>query len=127
LSIRTKIRHVKKVAAGRSVSYDRSYRPAADEWIATLPIGYADGWFRGYSGCQVLIGGQRFPIVGNICMNQTMIRIPSEMPIGTQVTLLGVDGEASVTLDELAEHIGSIPQQVLVMLSERLPRVYRWS
>jgi len=124
ISIRTFIAHVKRVKRGQTISYDRSYTAASDEWIATLPVGYADGWFRGYSGLHVLVEGERVPIVGNICMNQTMVRLPRRLPIGTVVTLLGEQAVACVTLDDLAAHIGSIPQQVLVMLPQHMPRIY---
>jgi alanine racemase len=125
LSITTSILHVKRLGPGESVSYDRSYTARGEEWIATLPIGYADGWFRGYGGAHVLVNGQRAPIVGNICMNQTMIRLPGWMPVGTPVTLLGDDQGERITLEELAARIDTIPQQVLAMISPRLPRVYR--
>jgi alanine racemase len=124
LSIRTAIAHIKRVERGQTIGYDRSYTASADEWIATLPVGYADGWYRGYGGCEVLAGGERVPIVGNICMNQTMIRLPRSMPIGTVVTLIGEQLGDRITLDELAAHIGSIPQQVLVMLPRHMQRVY---
>lgn len=124
LSLTTTILHVKQLSRGQTVSYDQSYTASGDEWIATLPIGYADGWFRGYSGFYVLANGKPALIVGNICMNQTMIRLPHYMPVGTRVTLLGADGEAAITLDDLAAHLGTIPQQVLALLSPRLPRIY---
>jgi len=124
LALHTTISHIKMVSRGEAVSYDSSYVAQEDEWIATLPIGYADGWFRGYSGLQVLADGIKVGIAGNICMNQTMIRLPYYMPVGTKVTLIGSQLEQSITLDEAASHIGSIPQQVLSLISERVPRVY---
>jgi alanine racemase len=124
ISVRTVISHVKRVEAGQSVGYDRAYQTVEEEWIATVPVGYANRWFRGYSGCSVIVAGERAPIVA-ICMNQMMIRLPRPVPVGTPVTLLGVDGQERVLPDELAAHIGSIPQQVLVMLPEQMPRMYR--
>jgi len=124
ISIRTTIAHIKRVERGQSIGYGRTYTADRDEWIATLPIGYADGWFRGYEGLQVIVEGERVPIVGRICMNQTMIRLPRRLPIGTVVTLIGEQSGERITLDELARHIGSIPQQVLAMLPQHMPRFY---
>jgi alanine racemase len=120
MSLYTVIKHVKRVFPGQTVSYDCSYIAQEEEWIATLPIGYADGWFRGYQGMQVLINDAWAPIVGKICMNQTMVRLPKYVPVGTKVTLIG----SGITLDHLALHIGSIPQQVLAMISDRVPRIW---
>jgi alanine racemase len=123
-SLHTVITHIKQVAPGETVGYDGSYTARETEWIATLPIGYADGWFRGYRGFHVQVNGAPAPIVGNICMNQTMIRLPCKMPVGTKVTLIGAGPNGYVSLDALAAHAGTIPQQVLTMISERIPKIY---
>jgi alanine racemase len=125
LSVVTSVVHVKRLGPGESVGYDCAYTARGEEWIATLPIGYADGWCRGYSGGHVLVNGRRAPIVGNICMNQMMIRLPGFVPVGTPVTLIGEDRGERITLEELAWRIDTIPQQVLAMISPRLPRVYQ--
>lgn len=124
LSLHTTIIHVKRVAAGECIGYDRSYTAQDDEWIATVPLGYGDGCFRGYAGLELLVDGERAPIVGNICMDQLMIRLPRHYPVGTQATLIGRQRDETVTLDDLARHIGTIPQQVLLMIAARVPRVY---
>jgi alanine racemase len=123
-SLHTVITHIKQVAPGETVGYDGSYTARETEWIATLPIEYADGWFRGYRGFHVQVNGAPAPIVGNICMNQTMIRLPCKMPVGTKVTLIGAGPNGYVSLDALAAHAGTIPQQVLTMISERIPKIY---
>ena len=116
LSLETEIIHVKKVKAGQALSYGATYQAEQDEWIATLPIGYADGMLRGLQGQEVLVKGQRVPVVGRICMDQCMISLPKEYPIGTKVTLLGENGglvnnpsEMAVTIDT----IGSLTKSLV--------------
>ncbi|WP_276528583.1 alanine racemase, partial [Bacillus licheniformis] len=72
ISLRTKMVAVKRLAKGESVSYGATYTAEGDEWIGTLPIGYADGWIRKLQGQEVLVDGKRVPIVGRICMDQCM-------------------------------------------------------
>src|SRR5699024_7266648 len=76
MSLETEIVHVKKVKKGETLSYGATYTSEEDEWIATLPIGYADGLLRGLQGQAVLVRGERMPIVGRVCMDQCMIRLP---------------------------------------------------
>lgn len=124
LSWHVRLLQVKKVQPGERIGYDNSYTAEREEWIGTVPIGYADGYVRGLGQGDVLVGGQRAPIAGKVCMNQMMIRLPAYMPPGTIVTLLGQQGDRSIGLTELADRIGTIPQQVLTQLSPRLPRIY---
>lgn len=123
LSLHTKIIHCKQVEPGSPISYDCSYIAQQKEWIATIPIGYGDGAFRGYKGTSVLVDGQRVPIVGNICMDQLMIKLPQYYPPGTMVTFVGRQKEEEITLEERAAQLDSIPQQVLLLLTARVPRV----
>ena len=74
-SLKTKIVHVKQLSRGDSVSYGATYTAQEDEWIATLPIGYADGWIRKLQGQEVIVAGEKAPIVGRICMDQCMIKL----------------------------------------------------
>lgn len=120
LSLYTVIGQVKRISPGDVVGYDGCYTAQSEEWIATLPVGYADGWFRGYQGMRVMVGDVPVPIVGKICMNQTMVRLPEYKPVGTKVTLIG----SGISLDEAAAHLGTIPQQVLMMIPESMPRVW---
>lgn len=124
LSFHSKVLHVKRVDKGSTVGYDTAYVAEGDEWIATIPVGYADGWFRCFQGFYVLIGGEKAPIVGKICMDQLMVRLPKWVPIGTQVTLIGRQQEAEITLEQLADHIGSVPQEIPSMITYRVPRIY---
>ncbi|MCI1882521.1 MAG: alanine racemase [Sporolactobacillus sp.] len=124
LSLHSVLAHVKKVPAGAFIGYGATYEAPADEWIGTVPIGYADGWLRGLTGSDVLIGGVRCPIVGRICMDQFMCRLPRAFPIGTKVTLIGKDGADDISADELAERLGTINYEITCMIHPRVPRVY---
>lgn len=124
LSLHTKITHIKQVHEGESIGYGATYTATADEWIATVPIGYADGWIRKLQGQEVLADGERVPIVGRICMDQTMIKLPRYMPIGTKITLIGAQGEQFVSTDEIADKLETINYEVTCLISSRVPRVY---
>lgn len=123
-SLHTRISHVKKIQAGEGVSYGLVYKAEKEEWIGTLPIGYADGWIRKLQGQEVLVEGNRVPIVGRICMDQCMIKLPSPVPVGTQVTLIGKQGKESITIDEIAKKLETINYEIPCLASTRIPRVY---
>jgi alanine racemase len=124
LSLETEIVHVKKVKAGDTLSYGATYRCQEDEWIATLPIGYADGLLRGLQGQDVLVQGQRVPIVGRICMDQCMIRLPHKMPVGERVQLIGRQNKSEISIDEWAEKLGTISYEIPCIITKRVPRIY---
>jgi alanine racemase len=124
LSLETEIVHVKKVKAGDTLSYGATYRCQEDEWIATLPIGYADGLLRGLQGQDVLVQGQRVPIVGRICMDQCMIRLPHKMPVGERVQLIGRQNQSEISIDEWAEKLGTISYEIPCIITKRVPRIY---
>lgn len=123
-SLRTTIVHVKQIEAGATVSYGATYRAEEREWIATLPIGYADGWIRKLQGQEVLIDGQRMPIVGRICMDQCMVKLPKLYPAGTQVTLIGKCGADEISVDEIARKLSTINYEIVCMMGPRIPRKY---
>lgn len=125
LTLHTKIVNVKQIEAGASVSYGATYQADKQEWIATLPIGYADGWIRKLSGQEVVIDGIRMPIVGRVCMDQCMVRLPKYYPVGTPVTLIGKDGNEKVSVDEIAERLQTINYEVICSISSRVPRVFK--
>ncbi|MFB1082991.1 alanine racemase [Jeotgalibacillus sp. JSM ZJ347] len=125
LSLYTKMVQVKKLPKGEKVSYGATYTAQQDEWIATLPIGYADGWIRQMQGFEVLAGEYRAEIVGRVCMDQCMIRLPFEMKEGTVVTLVGETSEDCILLDDIAAHNGTIHYESACLLTARVPRVYR--
>ncbi|WP_271853548.1 alanine racemase [Planococcus maritimus] len=124
LSLETEIAHIKKVQPGTTISYGATYRSEQEEWIATLPVGYADGMLRGLQGQEVLVRGERVPIVGRICMDQCMIRLNEHVPVGEPVQLIGRQGDGEVLMDEWAEKLGTIPYEIPCVLTKRVPRVY---
>nr|WP_295972807.1 alanine racemase [uncultured Bacillus sp.] len=123
-SLHTKIVHIKQIHSGDHVSYGAVYEATGDEWIATLPIGYADGWIRKLKGQEVLVDGKRVPIVGRICMDQMMIRLPRHYPVGTVATLIGRQGKEFISVNEIAQKLDTINYEVTCMMSNRIPRVY---
>lgn len=128
LSLRSVVSHVKTIKAGATISYGRDFTAKQDMKIATIPVGYADGYPRRLSpgGAQVLIHGRRCPILGRICMDQMMADVSelSDVQIGDLVTLIGRDGEEAITADELAAWEDTIGYEVICALSKRVPRVY---
>ncbi len=128
LSLRSVVSHVKTLKAGATVSYGRDFTASREMTVATIPVGYADGYPRRLSpgGAQVLIHGRRCPILGRICMDQLMADVSAldSVKIGDVVTLIGRDGEEEILADELAACEGTINYEVVCGLSKRVPRVY---
>ena len=123
LSLKAELVHVKQVPAGTSISYGATYTTTEPEWIGTVPVGYADGYPRALQGMDVLLpDGRRAELVGRIAMDQFMIRLPEEMPVGTVVTLIGQVGDEEITLVDLANKMDTIPYEIATGLSPRLPR-----
>ncbi|WP_240377433.1 alanine racemase [Bacillus piscicola] len=124
-SLHSRIAQVKKVPAGTNIGYGCTYVSDTEEWIATIPIGYADGWYRWHAkNGEVLVNGRRAPIVGRICMDQVMIRLPVHAPVGTKVTLVGSQGDEVITVMEVAERLQTITYEIPCMISHRVPRLY---
>ncbi|MHA8262515.1 alanine racemase [Lactobacillaceae bacterium Melli_B3] len=124
MSLISEIVHCKLVPAGRSIGYGATYTTNDDQWIATIPIGYADGYVRALQNFHVLVDGHFCPIVGRICMDQFMIRVPKEYPNGTKVTLIGKDGANEISLSDIAQFCDTIHYEVACLFQERLPRNY---
>ncbi|GAA0431633.1 alanine racemase [Lentibacillus halophilus] len=124
-SLHSRLIHVKKLDPGESISYGAVYTTTDSEWIGTIPIGYADGWIRQLQGSDVLIDGKRMPVVGKICMDQTMIRLDKEYPIGTKVTLIGKQGDKEIETDEIAAHLETINYEIPCTITSRVPRIYK--
>jgi alanine racemase len=123
----TKIVHIKNVEAGSSISYGRTYTASVERRIATIPVGYADGYNRLLSNrADVLIRGRRAPVIGRICMDQALVDISGipEASLGDSVVLLGEQGRETISADELADLCGTISYEILTSISERVPRVY---
>ena len=126
-SLVSSISFVKQLKAGRSVSYGATYTAEQDEWLATLPIGYADGYPRCMTGYKVLVDGQFCDIAGRVCMDQMMIRLPKYYPVGTPVVLMGKSGDQEITATDLAEQAGTINYEILTNISNRVHRIYHQS
>ncbi len=126
LSLKAKVSFSKKTPPGTGLSYEQKYHTNRESIIATLPIGYGDGWSRRLSHkAQVLINGRKYPIVGTICMDQCMVDVgDEEINPGQEAVLIGKDGEMEITADMVAEQLGTINYEVTCMLNNRLPRVY---
>ncbi len=130
LSLKARIGHINTLPAGSSVSYGRTYVTGGPTRVATLPIGYADGFSRMLSNRgEVLIGGQRVPIIGRVCMDQCMVditQVTSPVRVGDEAVLIGRQGSESITAVAMAETIGGDLNdlEILSLLSRRLPRVY---
>lgn len=118
---------VKQLPAGQSIGYGGTYQTQELEWIGTVPIGYADGLVRSMQGFSVLVDGQLCPIIGRVSMDQITIRLPKRYDLGQQITLLGSDGERSLTAQDWANQQGTIHYEVLCLLSDRVYREYIFS
>lgn len=128
MTLKTNIAMVKWVEAGTAISYGRKFTTTRRSLIATLPVGYADGYSRLLSGkSRVLVNGQFAPVVGSICMDQCMVDvtgIEGDVKTGDEVVLLGRQGDREITAQELADHIGTIPYEIICIIGKRVPRVY---
>lgn len=126
MSWKTGIVHLKDVPEGASVSYGATWTAARPSRIATLPVGYADGYGRAYSNrASVLVRGRRAPVVGRVCMDMCMVDV-TDVPgaaLGDEVVLLGRQGGEAVTAQELAELAGTIHYEVLCGVGARVPRM----
>ena len=128
LALKARVTDVRLVPAGRSISYGRTYVTQRPTRIATLPIGYADGYSRALSNrATILVNGRRASVAGRVCMDFTMVDVGRCGPVrpGDEVTLIGRAGDHEIRAEELAQLVGTIPYEVVCALSPRLPRVYR--
>ncbi len=127
MELKARIVHLKKVPAGFKISYGITYETEKPTTIATVPIGYADGFNRLLSSRgHMLIRGHKAPIVGRICMDHTMLdvgHIP-EIDLEDEVIIFGQQGELSITVDEIASTIGTINYEVVSTITDRVPRIY---
>lgn len=124
-SLHSKLTHVKRVKKGERISYGGTYEAAEEEWIGTMAIGYADGWIRKLQGQEVLVNGVRVPIIGRICMDQSMVKLPYEVPVGTVVTLIGEQERLTIPIDEIAAKLDTINYEVPCLIASRVPRLYK--
>ncbi|RLB86255.1 MAG: alanine racemase [Deltaproteobacteria bacterium] len=127
MTMKTAISFLKEVESGTPLSYGRTYRTQRRSRIATLPVGYGDGYPRLLSNRgEVLVAGQRAPVVGRVCMDMTLIdvtHIPG-VSVGAEVVLFGKQGNAEIRVDELASKTGTISYEILCTITKRVPRQY---
>lgn len=126
MEIKAKITYIREIQPGETVGYGRTFTAKSIRKIATLPIGYADGYPRRFSNrFSVIVKGQKASIVGFICMDQMMIDVTGlSVEMGDVVTLLGKDGREEITVEDFAAAYETSPYEILCLWAKRLPRVY---
>ena len=127
MTLKTTVAYVKNLKKGATISYGRTFTAEKDMKIATVPIGYADGYVRqnaqdGY----MLVNGRRAEIVGRICMDQTMLDVSDidDVKIGDEVIVFGTGGNGEPTADTIAENTNTINYEVVCLVGKRVPRIY---
>jgi alanine racemase len=127
MRLRTAVGFLKRVPAGTRISYGGTYVTHRESLIATLPVGYGNGYSRRLSNRgEVLLRAKRVPVIGRICMDLTMVDVTDVegVSLGDEVVLMGIQGGDEITAEEIAENIGTISYEVLCMVGKRVPRVY---
>lgn len=127
MSLKSQIVHVKELPEGHYVGYGRKYCTHTKTKIATIPIGYADGYSRRLSNKgRVLIRGEYAPIIGNICMDQFMVDVThiKDVKVEDEVIIFGKQDEKSIPIEEIAEILGTINYEIMCMIGKRVPRLY---
>ncbi|NLK27918.1 MAG: alanine racemase [Clostridiales bacterium] len=127
MELKTHVIFVKELDAGVGVSYGATYVTNRKSKIATIPVGYADGYSRNLSNCgKVIIHGKFAPIIGRVCMDQFMVDVTEveDVKQGDIVTLMGKDHDAIITAEELSEWSHSFPYELICTVGKRIPRIY---
>ncbi len=130
MSLKSEVIFIKRVAAGETVSYGRFFKAERETTIATVPIGYGDGYMNRLSNCgEALIGGRRYPVAGRVCMDQIMVDVGEDrVLLGSEVVLLGKQGAERITAEDICGLTGAIPYEVTIGITRRAPRVYiKWT
>lgn len=127
LSLKSHITFIKKVPAGVQISYGGTYETDSETVVATVPVGYGDGYPRSLSNKgYVLVRGMRVPIIGRVCMDQFMIDVSLVPGVSTfdEVTLIGCDGDECITMEDLQHWSGMLNYELACLIGKRVPRVY---
>ena len=127
MSLRSRVAYVKELLPGRQISYGGTFTVKKKMTVATVPVGYGDGYARGLSNKGwVLIKGQKAPICGRVCMDQCMVDVTDipEVKIGDTVTLLGKDADEEITMEQLGELSGRFNYEFACLITPRVPRIY---
>ena len=123
----SRVTHVKTLPAGREISYGGTFVTSRETRVATIPVGYADGYRRSLSGkFHVLIRGKRAPILGRVCMDQMMVDVTDipDVTLNDRVVLVGTSGEETITMEQIAAAADSFNYEFVCGISRRVPRVY---
>jgi alanine racemase len=127
LSLKARVTSVRPLAAGATVSYGRTFRAGRPTTVATVPIGYADGFSRALSNRgSMLVRGRRCPIVGRVCMDATMIDVGAigGIGVGEEVVIYGRQGGEGISVEETAALLDTIPYEIVCAIGKRVPRRY---
>ncbi len=127
MTVKARITRIDEKEPGTPVGYGATYKTSKTTRLATVSIGYADGYLRCFSGNAVMsVNGKLVPVVGKICMDQCMIDVSSvnNINVGDEVIVFGNGGDNSATLEELAKNAGTVPHEILSLTGNRIPRVF---
>lgn len=127
MELKSMITQVKTLGAGVPLSYGLKYRTTRPTTVATIPIGYADGFARSLTNNdEVLVGGRRAGVIGRVCMDQCMADVTGipDVTAGMVATIVGRDGDGFVSMEELAAHMGTINYEAICLIGKRVPRIY---
>jgi alanine racemase len=127
MSVKSRVIHLKRVPPGFNISYGITFQTKKQTTIATVPVGYADGFNRLLSSRgHMLVHGQRVPIVGRVCMDLTMLDVGdvSGVALEDEVVVFGEQGNEAITADEIASSLDTINYEVVSTITGRVPRVY---
>ncbi len=129
LKLKSKVLLIKKVPPGTPISYARTFITKRKSVIATIPVGYADGYNRKLSNSgEVLVNGKRAPVIGRVCMDTVMVDVTdiSGVRMDSEVVLIGCQGKEEITAADIADKIGTIPYEVLTSIGQRIKRIYKY-
>lgn len=121
ISLYTEVCMTKTIHSGETVGYGAIYTAKQDEIIATCPIGYADGFIRKNTGRKVYVDGMYVPVVGNVCMDQIMLRLEHDVPVGSVVEIFG----KHIDIEQMAKELDTISYEIYCLINERVTRVYK--
>ncbi len=126
LTWKSMVIYFKVIKPGHPVGYSLTWQTDKPVRAVTIPVGYGDGYFRNFSNkSEVIIRGNRYPVIGNVSMDQIVVNIDNQSAYnGDEVILLGSDGKTSISCEELAGWAGTIPYEILTNINTRVPRIY---
>ena len=123
-SLVSKVTHVKKFSKGQRLGYGISYEAEQDEYIATIPVGYAEGILRRAQGFKIKVGSENCEIVGRVCMDQLMVRCSENIKVGDDVLIFGENNGQKISVDDFATYQDTISYEIFCCINKRVPRVY---